>query len=159
MKRIRPAICSLEGCNNPLPGPKSLFCSRACKRIDYESKLEVCTRAECNNKRFNKKALYCSIACRRLDFGLPVKPRVCALEGCHILAPRIDQIYCCNAHRKMDTIGLKLKFTFPKWKCEMCGKSIKLKFDPRVDTMKWREFKCPACGVSRLSTGSILDKY
>jgi len=119
----------------------------------------ICFRDGCNKETRRVGVRYCSIACRRLDAGLPAELQECAFKPCKRKCPRITQKYCCAEHRKRAENGDDIEATFPEWTCEACGVKSKLDFNPVLDKPSWMDFKCPACGVSRLSTGSILDKY
>ena len=119
----------------------------------------TCFRKGCNNVTRKMGVKYCSVQCRRLDAGLPAEIPECAYEKCKRKCPRITQKYCCAEHRKRAENGENIEGTFPEWTCTSCGVKSKLDFNPTLDKRRWADFKCYNCGVSRLSTGSVLDKY
>ena len=73
-----------------------------------------------------------------------------------LFTPRRDRhFFCCRVCFKRYWYRAKKTIGSPIFRCDHCGKETQLDFDPRSNIKKWALFRCPFCGVARVTEGEI----
>jgi len=78
---------------------------------------------------------------------LGIKQKICL--GCGILfTPNTPHQKFHTRQCYMKNFRQKIKAqenAIPKWICPKCGHRTVLKFQPKLNEILWREFRCPVC--------------
>lgn len=124
-------LCSLEGCNNPLPRKDNKFCSKYCAKIGQKRNTgikyyeKICLRAECEKPFRTAKSdpkKYCSKSCATIVNNTGINKRTgktanIALECCNIYCKQRRKYntgnYCSNSCRT-EQITLEKSFESQK---------------------------------------------